>query len=178
MYEDPPNMVGILDLAREAELPEEAAARFMGDIKQYMQGIMGEILNDMDMSNEEREEHLKSLSYALESLSNEEYMLTIAKAFSGQGDLGGVEDFINTSFELPDLQGTSQKIYDEVTQYLRENLPKLTREDDSGSEVEVLSEAQVDAVIASVQEELRAERGPDFYKLPVLFKELGMPVET
>jgi len=78
---------------------------------------------------------------------------------------------------VKELQGTSQKIYDEVTQYLQENLPKLTR-DEAGSEVQVLSEEQVDAVVASVQEELRAERGPDFYKLPVLFKELGMPVET
>jgi hypothetical protein len=71
MYENPPNMVGILGLAKEAELPEDAAAKFMDDIKQYMEGIMREILGDMEMSNKERDEHILSLNYALQTLSNE-----------------------------------------------------------------------------------------------------------
>jgi len=37
-----------------------------------------------------------------------------------------------------------------------------------------LDEEQVVATIAGVLDELRAERGPDFYRLPVLFEELGM----
>jgi hypothetical protein len=35
------------------------------------------------MSPEERESHLQTLEYTLESLSDEEYMMTIAAAFSG-----------------------------------------------------------------------------------------------
>jgi hypothetical protein len=64
---------------------------------------------------------------------------------------------------LPDVRGISQYIFDEVSSYLSENLSKLG-----------LDESQVGAVVFAVQEELRAERGPDFYKLPVLFGELGM----
>jgi hypothetical protein len=56
-------------------------------------------------------------------------------------------------------------------------LPKLTKTV-SGAEVSVLSQKQADQVVSAVQEELRAERGPDFYKLPVLFKELDIPEET
>jgi hypothetical protein len=40
-----------------------------------------------------------------------------------------------------------------------------------------LDQEQVDGVVRAVQEELRAERGPDFYKLPVLFGELNIPEE-
>jgi hypothetical protein len=43
------------------------------------------------------------MSVAFESMSNEEYMIAMGHAFSGKGDMGAVEDFINTQFELPDM---------------------------------------------------------------------------
>lgn len=52
-------------------------------------------------------------------------MITMGRAFSPQADLGAVDDFINTAYELPDFQGVSRHIYDSVTDYLVENLPLL-----------------------------------------------------
>jgi hypothetical protein len=101
-------MVGILDAARQLDLAEDQVAAMMGDIKNYMNGLVLDIMGEMDMSPEERDRHAQTLAYTLESLSNEEYMMTIAGAFSGKGDMGAVEDFINTTFELPDLREVNQ----------------------------------------------------------------------
>jgi hypothetical protein len=126
MFDDEgPNMLAILDLARNMELTEEQAEEMMTQIKNYMNGLVFEILGEMDLSPEERDAASQSLGYAFESMSNEEYMMTMSQAFSGKGDLGAVEDFINTSFELPDLRGISENIFDKVTDYLYENLANL-----------------------------------------------------
>lgn len=129
LYETPPNMVGILEIAKEAGLEEEMANTMMGDIKNYMNSLIMEILESLEMSREEREVAVQGLSNAFESLSNEEYMMTMASAFGGSGDLGAVEDFLDSTFELPDLQQVSLEIFEGVTNYLGENLPKLTRKE-------------------------------------------------
>jgi hypothetical protein len=148
----------------------------MADIKNYMNGLINEILEEMDMSPEERERHAQTLAYSLESLSNEEYMMTITSAFSGKGDMGAVEDFINTTFELPDLREVNQQIFDNVTAYLRKNLPAIDRPDpaDPARLVQLFTEAQVDQIIEIVQNELRADRGPDLYLLGPLMEENGL----
>lgn len=105
----------------------------MSDIKNYMNGLVFEILGEMDLSPQERDAASQSLSYAFESMDNEEYMMVMSQAFSGRGDLGAVEDFINTSFELPDLRGISQNIFDQVTDYLYDNLAKLSRFSEDGA---------------------------------------------
>jgi len=116
----------------------------MAEIKGYMRNLMEEILQEVDMSPEERDAAIRSLSKAFESMSNEEYMITMGQAFSGKGDLGAVEDFLSTTFEMPDLQGVSQEIFDGVTQFLRENLPGLKHFDESvQEEVVTLNEEQV-----------------------------------
>jgi hypothetical protein len=40
------------------------------------------------------------------------------------------------------------------------------------------SQDLVDQAVEAVQNELREERGPNFYKIPVLFTELGVPEEV
>lgn len=139
MYEDEgPNMVAILDMARNMELKEEQADSMMNDIKNFMNGLVFEILGEMDMPPEARDSAFNSLTYAFESMGHEEYMMMMSHAFSGRGDMGAVEDFLNTTFELPDFQGISQNIYDSVTDYLYDNLPKLSRFSEDGSTSEPL----------------------------------------
>jgi hypothetical protein len=99
----------------------------MGEIKNYLNGLIGEILQSMDMSPEQRDRAVSSLSKAFNSLSDEEYLKVMGSAFGGQSDLGAVEDFLDATFELPDLQETSKYIFDEVSKYLSENLPQLKR---------------------------------------------------
>jgi hypothetical protein len=57
-------------------------------------------------------------------------MRAIASAFSGKGDMGGVEDFVNSNFTMPDLSENKQDIYDGVTDYLNKNLTELGLERD------------------------------------------------
>jgi hypothetical protein len=174
-----PNMLGVLNLADEIDLAPETAEKFMGDIKYFMRSLIEEILRGLDMRPEDAENAIKSMSVAFESMSNEEYMIAMGHAFSGKGDMGAVEDFINTQFELPDMQGVSQNIYDQVTNFLFENLPGLKRFDEATAvEVQALDEEQIKTVVESVQNELRNDRGPDFYKLPYLFNEIGMDKEA
>jgi hypothetical protein len=53
MYDDEgPNMVAILDMARNMELTEEQAEGMMADIKSFMNGIIFEVLEEMDLSPE------------------------------------------------------------------------------------------------------------------------------
>jgi hypothetical protein len=106
------------------------------------------------------------MAYALGSLSDAEYMKAMGGAFGG-GDMGAVDEFLNSTYELPDVQPISFYIFEQVTKYMQENLPNVLGD-----------EQKVDAVVFAVQEELRADRGPDFYKLPVLFGELGVEEEV
>jgi hypothetical protein len=43
--------------------------------------------------------------------------------------------------------------------------------------IQLLTPENIEQVIDSVQNELRQERGPNFYLLPGLFKEIGMSDE-
>jgi hypothetical protein len=96
-------------------------------------------------------------------------MKTMSQAFSGNIELQGVDDFLNTSgFEFPDLQAISQGIYDGITNYMIRNL---------GEDGMKLGEEAVQNAVAAMQEELSNERGPDFYKLPALFQSVGLNKE-
>lgn len=121
----------------------------------------------MGYPESQMEQAAASMAYALGSLSDADYLEAMGGAFGGHGSMDAVDEFLNTAYELPDVRGISQYIFDEVSNYLNNNLPYFG-----------LDESQVGAVVFAVQEELRAERGPDFYKLPVLFGELGMPEEA
>jgi len=118
LHESPPNMVGILGLAKEIGLEGEMAEKMMADIKNYMNSLIMEILESMEMSQQDRERAVQGMAYAFESLTNEEYMMTMGSAFGGSGDLGAVEDFLDATFELPDLSEVSFRIFDEVTKYM------------------------------------------------------------
>jgi hypothetical protein len=65
------------------------------------------------------------LNSAMDQLSAQEYMMMIAAAFSGKGDMGALDDFINTSFELPDLFDVKMTIFNVTTEYMQDNLPRL-----------------------------------------------------
>lgn len=73
----------------------------------------------------------------------EQYLRSIASAFSGKGDMGGVEDFINTDFQMPDLSENKEKIYNDVTKYLTDNLTAMN-----------MDEATIQTVVEQVQNEL------------------------
>jgi hypothetical protein len=114
----------------------------------------------------ERDNAAAALAYAFDSQSDRGYMLMIADAFSGRSNLDVLDQFLATTFEMPDLSGLRQEIFEGVTNYLREN----------GAALELPQET-IDAVVEAVQNELRAERGPDFYKLPEAFKLAGLTKE-
>lgn len=118
LHESPPNMVGILGLAKEIGLEGEMAEKMMADIKNYMNSLIMEILESMEMSQQDRESAVTGMAYAFEILTNEEYMMTMGMAFASNGDLGAVEDFLDATFELPDLSEVSFRIFDEVTKYM------------------------------------------------------------
>jgi hypothetical protein len=51
----------------------------------------------------QRDEALRSMDYAFKNMAPAEFMTTMGQAFSPGADLGVVEDFINTAYEMPDL---------------------------------------------------------------------------
>jgi hypothetical protein len=50
-----------------------------------------------------------------------------------------------------------------------DNLPELKGIGADGNEYQLLDEQSVEQVVGSVQNELRNDRGPNFYNLPFLF---------
>jgi hypothetical protein len=129
----------------------------MGGIKNYMRQLMTRILEESGFEGD-AQQTIDSLSQSLETMSNEQYMRAIASAFSGKGDMGGVEDFVNSDFQMPDLSENKSDIYNGVTDYLNKNLAELGLEGD-----------QIESVVTAVQDELKKTQGPDFYALPQLF---------
>lgn len=57
-----PNMMGVLGLAHELDLTKDQADKIMGDIKNYMNGLMMEILTEIEMPNDQRDAAVRSLS--------------------------------------------------------------------------------------------------------------------
>jgi len=167
LSENPPNMGGVLDLARQFNFPPEVYDGIMYDIKSYMNSLFEEIFVSMGMPYEEAHRAAVSMSYAFGAMGHEEYMQMINGAFSGELPLLSLEDFINTQypFNPEEFDEARRKIYDGVTGYLYSNLGK------GGLG---LDEKQVDTIVNVVQIEMEQERGPDFFKLPGLFKQLNM----
>jgi hypothetical protein len=98
-----PDMAAVMDLAGQLDLPEEAQKQMMEDIRNFMDGLIREILDKMNMNPEERERALTGLGEALNTLSPRDYMIVMGDVFSGKSDMGAVDDFINTTFEMPDV---------------------------------------------------------------------------
>lgn len=167
LSEDPPNMAGIWDMMSQIDLSDENKNRMMRDMKDYFTHLISDILDSMGFPEYKREEAVASMAYALGSLSDEDYLNAMGGAFGGNGDISAVEDFLYGAYELPDVERISFEIFDQVTNYMYENLPNLG-----------LGEDQVQFAVQAVQDELRAERGPDFYKLPGLMTELQIPEEA
>lgn len=166
MSDDPPNMAGVMDMAQQLDISEENKKMMMRDMRDYINGLIADILDSMGYPEYLRDEAVAKMAYAFGSLSDEEYLEAMGGAFGGDSDLGAVEDFLNSTYELPDVQRISYEIFDGVTNYMAENLPQIG-----------LDENQVAATIQAVQEELSAERGPDFYALPPLMESVGMSQE-
>jgi len=74
LLEDPPNMAGVLDLANELNFADEVKDQIMSDMKNYMNKLLGELLDSMGYPAAQRDQAVVSMSYALGSLSDEEYM--------------------------------------------------------------------------------------------------------
>jgi hypothetical protein len=120
-----PDMVAILDMAGSLDLPDDVIGQWMHDIKSFMNGLIMEILNDSGMPQAQLNGAVDGLNSAMDQLSAQEYMMMIAAAFSGKGDMGALDDFINTSFELPDLFDVKMTIFNVTTEYMQDNLPRL-----------------------------------------------------
>lgn len=65
------------------------------------------------------------LNQAMESLSPRDYMVIMGDVFSGKSDMGAVDDFINATFDMPDVTDIKIEIFEGVTNYLNDNLPNL-----------------------------------------------------
>jgi hypothetical protein len=162
LFDNPPNMEAILDMTEQLNLSDDMRSMIMDDMKDYMNHMIVRILEEMGFPHEELYNTAASMAYALGSLSDADYMRAMGGAFGGS-DMSAVEDFLYNTYELPEVDRVSYEIYERVTDFMYDNLPQLN-----------LGEDQVEIIVLAVQEELRADRGPDFYKLPVLFTELGM----
>lgn len=95
-------MMALMDMGRELALTEDQINGFMSDIKQFMMGLIMEIMQEMGMGPDQIEMAAADLQRALETLSTEEYFMTMSYAFSGQ-DMGGMGDLITMDFEMPDM---------------------------------------------------------------------------
>jgi hypothetical protein len=126
---------------------------------------MERILNESGFEGD-IERTVGSLAQSLDSMTNEQYMRAIASAFSGKGDMGGVENFINTDFQMPDLSENKSVIFEGVTKYLNENLGFLE-----------MDEENIASIVSAVQDELTQPSGPNFYALPFLFEQAGLDKE-
>jgi hypothetical protein len=166
LSDDPPNMAGVMDMAQQLDISEDNKKMMMRDMRDYINGLIADILDSMGYPEYLRDEAVAKMAYAFGSLSDEEYLEALGGAFGGDSDLGAVEDFLNSTYELPDVERISYEIFDGVTNYMAENLPSLG-----------LDEQQIGTTIQAVQDELRAERGPDFYKIPEIMTAIGMSEE-
>jgi hypothetical protein len=114
-------MGGVIDIAKQLNLPETVLSKIMGDIKKYMTSLMEKIFVEIGMSFEDATKAATSMAYAYGGLSHEEYMKLVSGAFSGAGGsaaLAPVEDFINTQFKIPDLGNVKNDIYTKVTAFV------------------------------------------------------------
>jgi len=160
--EDGPNMDGFFDMVKSLEFSEDQQEEMMGGIRNYMSSLMERILSESGFEGD-IEGTVASLNQSLESMGPEQYLRSIASAFSGKGDMGGVEDFINTDFQMPDLSENKEKIYNDVTKYLTDNLTAMN-----------MDEATIQTVVEQVQNELTQAQGPDFSLLPQLMSSVGL----
>jgi hypothetical protein len=120
-----PNMEAIFDLAESLELKKEETEFLMTSIKDFMEDLIGDIIKGMDLSRDQAKLAEASLMMALGAMSNEEYMNVMANAFGGNMNMGPVNDMMNMDFAMPDLSAYNQAVYDDVTKFLEENIPKL-----------------------------------------------------
>lgn len=131
LYSSPPDMEGLLGLAKEAGLTEEEGKTFMTEIKNYLNGLIGDILRDAtDIDPEALEASRSALEYALETMSPQEYLMTMGHVFSGEADMEAVMEFVNMEYEMPDTEAIQFNIVQEIRLYLATNMPLIGLEYD------------------------------------------------
>jgi hypothetical protein len=67
-------MAGVMDMAQQLDISEENKKMMMRDMRDYINGLLGELLDSMGYPAAQRDQAVVSMSYALGSLSDEEYM--------------------------------------------------------------------------------------------------------
>lgn len=147
----------------------------MGEIKDYVNNLMREIMFEAGMPETEVEKTARSLQYALEGLDARNYLYMVADMFSGRGDTEAIGDFVNTNFEMPDLSDIKQYIFDGMTNGFRDGMSEA-KNPETGEPI--FDQATIENVVERIGDEMRKEYGPDFYALPALFEELGMDEDT
>jgi hypothetical protein len=128
LMDDPPNMAAVLDIAEQLNISDESRHMMMEDMKNYMNSMIIRILEDMGYPRGQIEQAAASMAYALGSLSDKDYMMAMGGAFGG-ADMGAMDEFLNNTYEMPDVERISYQIYEEVTNYMYENLPSLGLDD-------------------------------------------------
>jgi len=130
LLDSPPNMEAILDMIEQLTFTDETKRMIMKDLKEYMNKMIERILEEMGFPRSEIESAAASMAYALGSLSDTEYMKAMGGAFGGS-DMGAVDEFLNSTYELPDVQQISFYIFEQVTKYMEENLPSILGDEEA-----------------------------------------------
>lgn len=160
----------VLDMAEQLGMTEEQGARIMGEIKEYLNNLMREIMLESGMPQDQIENTARSLAYALDGMEAREYLYFVADMFSGKGDTEAIGDFVNTNFEMPDLSDIKQYIFDQITNGFREGMKNAPPNEDGSARFD---DQTIEAIVEKIGGEMKNEYGPNFYALPPLLKELG-----
>jgi hypothetical protein len=135
----------------------------MKEVRGYMGNIIAKVMGEMGLNEKEMKMAVASVGMTLGAMSHEEYMNAMQHFMGGDMGMGGGM----MDFRIPDMTGVNQYVYDNVTGFMEQNLPKIGA-----------SEADVKAIVSKVQEEMKQESGPDFGKLPILFNEFNIDRKT
>lgn len=158
-----PSPADLKDLANQLQMTQDEIEFTMKEVRGYMGKVIAKIIGEMGLNDTEMKMAVASLGMTLGAMSHEEYMFAMQDFMGGDMGMGGGM----MDFRIPDMTGVNQYVYDNVTGFMEQNLPKIGA-----------SEADVKAIVSKVQEEMKQESGPDFGKLPILFNEFNIDRKT
>ena len=67
MSDDPPNMAGVMDMAQQLDISEENKKMMMRDMRDYINGLIADILDSMGYPEYLRDEAVAKMAYAFGS---------------------------------------------------------------------------------------------------------------